>query len=67
MFLCLINFFKKIWEKMSMKTMEKKETISVKTDWETLCDVCAQYAERANWTEEKSENIIRDVRKENRG
>ncbi len=33
-------------------------------EWEILCDTCANIAEKAHWTEEDSNKLIKHVRKE---
>lgn len=64
----LINFLKKIvWGKKNMKTLNVEKVIKSNTkieEWELLCDTCASLAEKANWTEEDSNKLIKHVRKE---
>lgn len=69
MFKSLINFLSRYWRRMTMKTLEVKKGKDIKTkaDWEILCDTCAEYAEKANWNEDKTDKLIKHVRKELRG
>lgn len=66
----LIKFFKKIvWRNKYMKTLNVEKVIKSDTkteDWELLCDTCASLAEKANWTEQDSDKLIKHIRKETR-
>lgn len=65
MFKRLINFLKSLLGGKNMKTLEKEKTnIGVKSDWEILCETCSSMAKKANWTEEDSDKILQEVRKE---
>lgn len=50
-----------------MKTLNLEKVVKSKSkisEWELLCDTCASIAEKANWTEEDSNKLIKRVRKE---
>ena len=64
----LVVFFKRLFRRnKEIKTLNLEKIAKTKTqlnEWEVLCDTCASIAEKANWTEEDSDKLIKHVRKE---
>jgi len=60
----ILDFIKRRLEKM--KTLEKKAVtqVSIKTDWQKLCDECSFAAEKNGWTEKDAKRLLKQVREE---